>query len=117
MFDFLKDAKHTENKYKSTSLIPCFTGEELMGNSKGDSSSGEDKNMDCRKEEVFTPFFSIEEDLEMEDAVSCSDGRASETEDTHFYSFATEFKARPPKRIHSSKQTTPIFSLLAKRAN
>lgn len=80
MFDFLKDKKYTENKYNSTSQIPYFGGEDLFANVKGEIYGTEDANMAPTRDEIFTPFFAIEEDLEMEDAVSNSDDRVSETE-------------------------------------
>ena len=80
MFDFLKDKKYTENKYNSTSQIPYFSGEDLFSNAKGEIDTTEDAHMAATRDEIFTPFFAIEEDLEMEDAVSNSDDRVSETE-------------------------------------
>lgn len=73
MFDFLKDGNHTTNKYKSTSQIPYFTGEDLFGNNKADFDTTVETKVENAKEETFTPFFAIEEDLEMEDQVSNSD--------------------------------------------
>ena len=80
MFDFLKDRKYTENKYNSTSQIPLIWGEDLFGHTKGEADATEDTHMSSGKDEIFTPFFAIEEDLEMEDAVSNSDDVVSEQE-------------------------------------
>ena len=79
MFDFLKDSKCTGNKYYSTSQIPYFIGEDLLEHNKGDVELTEDTHNSKWKPEIFTPFFAIEEDLEMEDDVSNSDEHTSET--------------------------------------
>lgn len=74
MFDFLKDGKHKENKYKSTNQIPyLFNSEDLFCNKNTNMDTAADSHMHCIKDEAFTPFFAIEEDLEMEDQVSNSD--------------------------------------------
>lgn len=81
MFDFLKDGKHTEKKYKSTSTVPfLFTGEDLFGSSNNNMNTAAETQMEPTKDEVFTPFFAIEEDWEMEDEISNSDGFASEVD-------------------------------------
>lgn len=79
MFDFLKDSKWIGNKYYSTSQIPYFTGEDLLGSSKEVVDQAENTHSK-HKNEIFTPFFAIEEDLEMEDAASNSDEHTSETD-------------------------------------
>uniref|UniRef100_A0A7S3JHR9 Uncharacterized protein n=1 Tax=Euplotes harpa TaxID=151035 RepID=A0A7S3JHR9_9SPIT len=121
MFDFLKDGTYTGNKYKSTSQIPCFTGEDLFGNRNTAMNTSEDTHMRNGKEEIFTPFFSIEEDMEMEDAVSNSDEVLSEAEpesvQSYFCSFASDFKNKQPKRYQSTKQATPFLGLFSRRAN
>ena len=80
MFDFLKDSKWTGNKYFSTSQIPYFTGEDLLGSNKGDIDQSKNEHMKHSNNEIFTPFFAIEEDFEMEDATSNSDEHTSETD-------------------------------------
>lgn len=79
MFDFLKDGKHAEKKYKSTNQIPyLFSSHDLFNNNNAHMSTAPETFMEHSKDEVFTPFFSIEEDCEMEDEISNSDGYASE---------------------------------------
>lgn len=79
MFDFLKDGKHAEKKYKSTNQIPfMFSGEDLLSNKDTNMECSGGANMFNKKDEEFTPFFAIEEDMEMEDEISQSDGFTSE---------------------------------------
>lgn len=79
MFDFLKDGEHQEKKYKSTNQIPFFfNSEDLFGCQNAQMSTAEETNAEPTKCEPFTPFFSIEEDWEMEDEMSQSDGLISE---------------------------------------
>jgi len=74
IFDFLKDGKHKENKYKSTNQIPyLFNSEDLFSTKNANMDTAADSHMQYTKDEAFTPFFAIEEDLEMEDEVSNSD--------------------------------------------
>lgn len=78
MFDFLKDEKLTENKYKSTSQIPYFTGEDPFAFNDANDTAHEDAYMEEARNELLNNFFAIEEDLEMEDQVSNSDDLTSE---------------------------------------
>jgi hypothetical protein len=90
MFDFLKDGKYAEKKYKSSNQIPMFSSVDIFSN-KNDQMNvmGLPKNQ-FPKDETFTPFFSIEEDLMMEDEISNSDCVTSksgqESVDSEFYS-------------------------------
>lgn len=78
MFDFLKDGKHTENKYKSTSIIPFLGGEDLTLDENMEDATHQGKRMADFKDEPYAPFCAIEEDWEMEDQMSCSDDLESE---------------------------------------
>ena len=70
IFDFLKEGEH-EKKYKSTNQIPLlFSSEDLLDNKK----VGQDG-----KHSPQNPFFAIQEDMEMEDQISNSDGMMSES--------------------------------------
>ena len=77
MFDFLKDNKHTQNKYKSTMVVPSLISEDLTENNNEGAVSYKDTLMEDSKEE-YTPFFPIQEDMEMEDQMSISDDMNSE---------------------------------------
>lgn len=78
MFDFLKDGSH-EKKYKSTNQIPfLFSSEDLFTHNNANEDAEINTPEQETKADVFTPFFAIEEDLEMEDQVSNSDGLMSE---------------------------------------
>lgn len=79
MFDFLKDGHHAEKKYKSTNQIPLlFSSEDLFETKSSYMPTSGDTKMQMAKEELYTPFFSIEEDLLMEDEISNSDWVTSE---------------------------------------
>ena len=79
MFDFLKEGHHAEKKYKSTNQIPLFFSNEDLCETKSSyvPTSG-DAKMQKTKEEAYTPFFAIEEDLLMEDEISNSECVTSE---------------------------------------
>ena len=78
MFDFLKDGSH-EKKYKSTNQIPfLFSGEDLFSQNNANEAVETHTPEQESKADVFTPFFAIEEDQEMEDEVSNSDGFMSD---------------------------------------
>jgi hypothetical protein len=79
MFDFLKEMNQTEKKYKSTNQIPLlFSSEDLFETKSSYMPTSGETKMQKAKEEAYTPFFSIEEDLLMEDEISNSDCMTSE---------------------------------------
>ena len=80
MFDFLKDGKHTENKYKSTSMIPMIPGEDLTIENAALTTVNEEVMMtESEKEQEYTPFFNFDDDdMEMDEPISSSDDMFSE---------------------------------------
>lgn len=95
-FDFLKDGKHAEKKYKSTNQIPLiFSSEDLLNNQSMAPVPETEEHKGVYKDEVFTPFFAIEEDWEMEDEISNSDGTMSEAGQESIDSGSHDNKGKP----------------------